>query len=34
VVAGVVAVVDEGSDGGLELAGQEVVFEQDPFFRV
>jgi len=29
VVAAVVVVVDESGDGGLELAGQEVVFQQD-----
>ena len=29
VVAAVVVVVDESGNGGLELAGQEVVFQQD-----
>jgi hypothetical protein len=29
VVATVVVVIDEGGDGGLELAGEEVVFQQD-----
>ena len=29
VVAVVVVVVDEGADGGLELAGKEVVLQQD-----
>ena len=33
VVAAVVVVVDEGSDGGLELAGKEVVFQQDPVLQ-
>lgn len=30
----VVAVLDEGLDLALEVAKQEVVFEQDPVFRV
>ena len=33
VVATVVVVVDEGGDGGLELARQEVVLEQDAVLR-
>ena len=32
-MAVVVAVVDEGVEGGLELVGQEVVFEQDPVLQ-
>ena len=28
-VAGVIVVLDEGADLGLEIAGQVVVFEQD-----
>lgn len=34
VVTLVVAVLDEGLDLGLEVAGQEVVLQQDAFFRV
>ena len=33
VVASVVVVLDEGADLGLEVAGQEVVFEQDAVIR-
>ncbi len=33
VVAMVVVVVDEGGDGSLELAGEEVVLQQDPVLQ-
>jgi hypothetical protein len=34
VVAMVIIVLDERLDLGLDVAGQEVVFQQDGFFRV
>src|SRR5947208_13765454 len=33
VVAAVVVVVDEGRDLGFEIAGQEVIFQQDAVFE-
>ena len=33
VVAGVVVVLDEDADLGLQVAGQEVVFQQDPVLQ-
>lgn len=33
VVAAVIVVLDEVGDGALEIAGQEVVFEQDAAFQ-
>ena len=33
VVSGMVVVLDEGADLGLQVAGQEVVFQQDPVLQ-